>query len=80
MNPDAMRFRLRRNLYRYGLGMHQLLCSGNLVVVDGNVNQFSYIDLMGGNLLESVEQMFGDKQHPFVFQQDNVPCHRAMAM
>ena len=37
-----------------------------------------YIDLMGGNFLESVEQMFKDQQHPFVLQQDNVPCHRAM--
>ena len=37
-------------------------------------------DLMGGNLLESVEQMFRDQQHPFVFQQGNATCHRAMAV
>ena len=64
----------------YGLGMHQRPCVGTLVVVNGNVNQYSYINLMGGNLLESVEQMFGDQQHSFVFQQDNAPCHRAMAV
>ena len=41
---------------------------------------YSYIDLMGGHFLESAEKMFRDQQHPFVFQQDNAPCHRAMAM
>ena len=55
-----------RVIFCYGSGMHQLSCIGNLVVVDGNVNQYSSIDLIGGNLLESVEQMFGDQQHPFV--------------
>ena len=77
MNPDAKRFWLR---FRYGLGMHQLPCIGNSVVVDGNVNQYSYIYIMGRNLLESVEQMFMEQQHPFVFQQDHAPFHRAMAM
>ena len=24
--------------------------------------------------------MFRDQQHPFVFQQDHTPCHRAMAV
>ena len=33
----------------YGLGMYPLSCVGNLVVADGNVNQYSYIDLIGGN-------------------------------
>ena len=60
--------------------MHQHSCVGTLVVVNGNVNQYSYIDLMGGAVLESVEQMFRDRQHPFVFQQDDAPCHRAMAV
>ena len=64
----------------YGLGMHQLSRVCTLVVVDGNVNQYSYIDLMSGNLLESVEQMFRDQQHLFVFQQDNAPCHIAMVV
>ena len=53
-------------------------CVGILVVVDRNVNQYSYIDLMGGNLQESVKQMFRDQQHLFVLQQDNDSCHRAM--
>ena len=60
--------------------MHQLPCVVTFVVVDGNVNQYSHIDLMGENLLESVEQMFREEQNPFVFQQDNFPCHRAMAV
>ena len=64
----------------YGLGMHQFSFVGTLVVVDGNVNQYSYIDLMDKNLLVSLAQMFRDQQHPFVFKQDNVPCHRAMAV
>ena len=54
--------------------MHQLTCIGDLVVVDENVNQYSHIDIMGGNLLKSVEQMFRDQQDPFVSQQDNAPC------
>ena len=61
-------------------GVHQLPCVGNLVVVDRNANQYSYIDLMSGDLLESVEQMLRDQQHPFMFQQDNDSCYRAMAM
>ena len=48
----------------YGLGMHQLPCIGNLVAVGGNVNQYSYIGLMG----------------VFVLQQENALCHRGMAM
>ena len=57
----------------YGLGMHPLPCVGNLV-------QYSYIDLMVRNMLASVEQMFRDQQHPFVFQQETVPCQRVMAV
>ena len=77
MNPDAMRFRLCRKVSVMAR-MYQLSCVDTLVKVDENVNQYSYIDLIGGNLLESV--MFRDQQHPFVFQQDNAPCHRAMAV
>ena len=80
-------YELRRNAISatwkrlcYGLEMHQLSCVGTLVVADGNGNQYSYIDLMGGNLLESVEQMFRDQQHLFVFQPDNAPCHIAMVV
>ena len=35
---------------------------------------------MDKNLLVSVKQMHSDQQHPFVFQQDIAPCHRAMAV
>ena len=59
--------------------MHKLSCVGTLVMVDGNFNQYSHIDLIGGNLLESVEQMLRDQQHPFVFQKDDNSCHKAMA-
>ena len=59
--------------------MHQLYCVSTLVVVDGNVKQYYYIDLIG-NLLESIEQTFRDQEHRFVFQQYNAPCHRAMVV
>ena len=55
--------------------MHQRSCVGTLGMVDRNVNQYSYTDFMGENLMESVEQILRDQQHPFVFEQDNVPCH-----
>ena len=64
--------------FRYSLGMHQFPCIDNLAVVDGNVNQYSYTDLIGGNLLEPIEQMLKDQQHPFVFH--NRQCDRAMTM
>ena len=64
----------------YDFGMYPLPCVGTLVVVDGNVNQYSYIDLMVRNMLASVEQMFRDQQHPFVFQRETVPCQRVMAV
>ena len=49
--------------------------------LSGSAPEHSYIDLMNVILLEPVEQMFRDKQHPFVFQyEDNVLCHKAMAM
>ena len=57
MNPGAMRFRLRGNVSVMHWGCISFLAFVTLVVVDGNVAQYSYIDLMGGNLLESVEQM-----------------------
>ena len=58
-----MRRRLRSNVS--GLGIHQLPCFDNLLVVDGNL---------------SVEQMFTDRQHTLVFQWGNAPCHTAMAV
>ena len=60
LEEELTEYKSRRNAipatwkrFRYGLGMHQLPYISNLVVVDGNVNKCSYIDFMGGNLLES---------------------------
>ena len=62
-----MRVQLRKNVSVIVWGMHTLPCTGNLVVIDGNLNQQSYIDLMDGTLLVSVEQMLRDQQQLFVF-------------
>ena len=60
-----------------GMSIHSF---GNLVVIDENLNQHSHIHPLYGNLLEPVDQMFRDQQHPFMFQYDNVLCHRTIAV
>ena len=50
---------------------------GELVMVEGNLAHAQYIDILDGYLLQSVENIFGDREHPFVFQDDNAPPHRA---
>ncbi len=50
---------------------------GELVLVDGTVTHQVYIDILDQNLLESVENTFGDRRTAFVFQQDNAPVHKA---
>ena len=34
-----------------------------------------YIDILDHNLLDSVENMFGDAMIPFIFQHDNASVH-----
>ena len=48
---------------------------GRLVVCDRSINSDYYIEILEKNLKLSVEQIYGDQEHPFIFQQDNAPCH-----
>ena len=53
---------------------------GELVVIDGNLNHQGFIEIsLEQNLLQSVENVFGDGNRPFTFQQDNAPVHRITA-
>ena len=51
----------------YGLGIH--------CIFDGRLNAARYIEILNRNLVESMEKIRQDE--PFIFQQDNAPCHRA---
>ena len=50
---------------------------GNLIILDENMNADSYIRTLSENLLDSVENIFGDRNYPFVFQHDKAPVHTA---
>lgn len=50
---------------------------GELVVLEENVTGRAYIETLRQNLLPSVENIFGDREHPFIFQHDNAPAHSA---
>ena len=50
---------------------------GELVVVNGNINHQVYINVLDENLLQSMENTFGDRHTPFIFQHDNAPVHKA---
>jgi transposase InsO family protein len=52
---------------------------GDLVVHVNNVNAQSYIEVLSDHLLDSVEQIFGDRQQPIIFQHDNATPHTARA-
>ncbi|CAF0980587.1 unnamed protein product, partial [Brachionus calyciflorus] len=51
----------------YGLGIFPIF--------DGRLNSHGYVDILGNNLLPSMDLLRQEK--PFIFQQDNAPCHRA---
>ena len=51
----------------YGLGIH--------CIFDGRLNATRYIDILNENLIPSMEKL--RQSQPFIFQQDNAPCHRA---
>lgn len=51
----------------YGLGVFSIF--------DGRLNSHRYVDILGNNLLPSMDLLQQDE--PFIFQQDNAPCHRA---
>ena len=50
---------------------------GELVIVDGTMKSADYIQIPNHNLLDSVENMFGDAMIPFMFQHDSAPVHTA---
>ena len=53
---------------------------GDLVVVDGNMDSAKYREILDSHLFPSIGNIFGDAQHPFIFQDDNAPAHRAAQM
>ncbi len=52
---------------------------GELVVLTENVTAAAYIRTLEANLLNSVENIFGHREHRFIFQHDNAPAHTARA-
>ena len=52
---------------------------GNPVTLDESVNAAdNHIRSLSENLLDSVGNIFGDGNHPFVFQHENAPSHTAL--
>ncbi|CAF0974175.1 unnamed protein product [Brachionus calyciflorus] len=51
----------------YGLGIFSIF--------DGRLYSHKYVDILGNNLLLSMDLLRQEK--PFIFQQDNARCHRA---
>jgi hypothetical protein len=58
------------------IGFHGV---GELVVLTEKVTAAAYIRTLEGHLFSSVENIFGDPQHRFIFQHDNAPAHSAHA-
>lgn len=46
---------------------------GDLVQIDGNVNQAVYIELLNNSAFQSGDKLIGQD---FILQQDNAPCHK----
>lgn len=78
--PDVMSFRARSSVSVMVWGCISIHGVGELAVVDGRLNHQGYIALLDEYLLPSIENMFGDRAHPFIFQDDNAPCHRPRAV
>ena len=52
---------------------------GNLVVSEHSVNGAYYVSILSENLPEIARKIYGDTKQPFIFQQDNAPCHTTKA-
>ena len=50
---------------------------GSLVICQRSVNAEYYIEILQDNLFQSVSKIYGDRNCPFIFQQDNATCHSA---
>ncbi|GFW01841.1 DDE_3 domain-containing protein [Trichonephila clavipes] len=48
---------------------------GRLHIVSGTVKAMDYIEILQNKLLPIARDLFGNQ--PWIFQDDNVPCHRA---
>ena len=67
----------KSNRFCNGVGVIGYHSVGNLVILDENVNADNYVRTLSENLLYSVENIFGDRNHPFVFQHDHAPVYTA---
>ena len=76
-NPEALHFRSRSTTSVMVWACISIHGVGEIAVVEGKVDHRKYIEVLDDNLLDSVENMFGDREHPFIFQQDNAPVHTA---
>ena len=79
-SPETFNVRSRSNTSVMAWGCVSSHGPDNLVVIDGNMDQWQHIDTLEENLVSSMETMFGDIHMPFIFQDDNAPCHRAHTM
>ena len=50
---------------------------GKLVICDQKMNALSYVSMLRNNLPESILGIYGDRNRPYIFQQDNAPPHEA---
>ena len=50
-------------------------CLGPLVIVEGKLDRWGYVDILEKHLLPYIQQNF--KSKGYNFQQDNAPIHRA---
>lgn len=52
---------------------------GKLAVCERPINSAYYQEILRENLKKSVKMIYGNKQSPFIFQQDNAPSHSSIA-
>ncbi|GFX39888.1 transposable element Tcb1 transposase [Trichonephila clavipes] len=64
-----------RGWFDYGLGLHGSNWCRNLVLIEGIVNQYSYLNILKNNLSQSASKLGLDGS--FTFQQDNDPKRTA---
>lgn len=50
---------------------------GELALIEGNMNQHSYLEVLKNHMIPSAHQLIGTN---FIFQQDNAPCHTAKSV
>ena len=68
--PDTLSFRTRISVSIMVWGCTSIHGLGELHIVEENMNQ-KHIEVLESSLLPSIANMFGDRNHPFAFQDDN---------